>query len=268
MFGTHFYNEHVRKYTGAFGSLFNNINIVRRGPNDTGTNIQKVPISYAPKRKYLERIRQDTKNELNQNRFIALTLPRMSFEMVGMNYDASRQLPKTNYCTFPGADKSNKKKVYTKTPYVIQFQLNVYGKHQDDCLQVIEQIMPYFTPQYTLSIRPFADYPSIVDDVPLTLQGISFTDDFEGTMEQRRTIIYSLDFEMKTDVYGPLVDSPIIEQADIRFFLPDSDGDSDFSYSTDWARYSTFSVTTDPTPVSPDSDYSFVETITLRVDSS
>ena len=207
----------------------------------------------------MERIAETNTNDLADEHFIAITLPRMSYEIVGMQYDPERQLPKMNSCVFAGADgnSNTRARIYTKTPYNIQFQLNVYGKTHDDCLQIVEQIIPYFAPSYTLRIKPLPDFPSIVDNIPLTLTSIGFTDDFEGAEEQRRTIIYTLDFEMKIDFYGPTVEGNIIRTADISFFLDD---DSD---AAGWSWYSTLSVTTDPADANPDSDYSFVETWTF-----
>ena len=139
------------------------------------------------------------------------------------------------------------------------FDLNIYAKHHDDALQIVEQIFPYFTPQYTLSMKPLDDYQEIVDDIPLTLNGTSFTDDYDGPEEQRRIIVYTLSFDMKLDFYGPTLDTKIIEQVDIEFFLNDSDS---------FTSWQTLSITTDPSPVGPDSDFSFVETIKFSRDSS
>lgn len=255
MFGTYFYNERIRRTVGAFGSLFNNLYILRKQANKNVVSQVRVPLSFAPKRKYLERLEEANKNEVSDAHIVAITLPRMSFEITGMNYDSVRQLPRTNAQSFRAADTNRKTKIFTKTPYNIQFQLNVYAKTHDDALQIVEQIMPYFTPSYTLVMTPLDEFPSIKDDVPITLNGISFSDDYEGPMDARRTIVYTLDFEAKIDVYGPTTSGPIIRSADITYFLPT---DSDYQ---GWEKYSTYSVTTDPPLVSPDSDYTFVENI-------
>lgn len=257
MFSTYFYHERVRRTVAAFGSLFNNIYILRKQANNNVVSQVRVPLAFAPKRKFLERIEEANKNEVSDAHIVAITLPRMSFEITGMNYDSSRQLPRTNSLSFPSTDTNRKTKIYTKTPYNIQFQLNLYARSHDDALQVVEQIMPYFTPSYTLTVKPLDEFPSIKDDVPITLQGISFSDDYEGSMETRRTIIYTLDFEMKIDVYGPTSSGAIIRQADISYFLSN---DSDQS---GWDLHSIYSVTTDPIDVSQDSDYTFVETLTI-----
>ena len=257
MFGTYFYHERVRRSVGAFGALFNNLYIMRKQKGGNVTSQVRVPLAFAPKRKFLERIEEDAKNELNEVHVIAVTLPRMSFEIVGMQYDPMRQLPRTQACIVTSPINSQQKqKIYTKTPYNIQFQLNIYAKSHDDALQVVEQIMPYFTPTYTLTMTPLDDYPQIKDDIPISMNGISFSDDNEGTLEQRRTIIYTLDFEMKLDIYGPQVDGKIIHTAYVDFFLDDDDSDA----------FTSMRVTTDPSPVSPDSDYSYVVETTRPTD--
>lgn len=262
MFGNHFYHERVRRSVGVFGSLFNNINIIRKEKSGKSTSQVRVPLSYAPKRKFIDEIRERGKSDLQSDRVIAITLPRMSFEIIGLNYDPSRQLPKMNSCIMAGGSKSTRGRMYTKTPYNVQFQLSIYTKSHDDALQIVEQIFPYFTPQYTISMRPLDEYPSVVDDVPIILNGVSFSDDYEGPIEMRRTIIYTLDFEMKLDFYGPTTESKIIESAQIDFFLENSvDPDADFTH------YATYNVTTDPSPVGPDSDYTFVESFKYSRDS-
>ena len=263
MFGNHFYHERIRRSIGAFGSLFNNINILRKQGSGNVASQVKVPLSFAPKRKFLDEIRQRNSSNLHDEQVIAVTLPRMSFEMVGLNYDPSRQLPKTNNRIKAGSSPSVRNRFYTKTPYNIQFQLNLYTKNHDEALQVLEQIFPYFTPQYTLSMKPMDDFPDIIDDIPLVLNAVTFSDDYEGPAEQRRTIIYTLDFEMKIDFYGPTTESKVIEKADIEFFL-NSIRDSNIEVYT---SYSTLSVTTDPRPVSPDSDFDDVTTLSLTRDS-
>ena len=129
----------------------------------------------------------------------------MAFELVNISYDPTRQLPKTN-----NINKAiegtilNRNKIFAGVPYLISFQLSVFAKQQDDALQVIEQIIPFFNPQYTLSIKPFSLYSDIKQDVPITLTGVVLADDFEGSLEaSRRTIIYTLDFDMQIYFHGP-----------------------------------------------------------------
>lgn len=209
----------------------------------------KVPLSYAPKRKYLERLLENP--DLYTDNKVAVKLPRMSFEIISIAYDPSRQLSKVNSINKTGTSNSTRTKFYPPVPYNINFQLNIYAKSQDDALQVVEQIIPYFTPQYSITVKPLSGFTDIKEDVPVTIQGVTFTDDYEGSMEQRRTIIYTLDFEMKVSFYGPSTDAKIIRQIDIEYYLMHGGlADSD-------TYLGLHRITPDPINVSPDSDFGF-----------
>jgi len=259
MFGTYFYHRRIRRTVSVFGSLFSNIHIVRTDANDSVISTVKVPLSYAPKRKYLERLLENP--NLDTDSKVAIKLPRMSFEIISLNYDATRQLSKVNKYSV-STTNNLKTKFYSPTPYIINFQLNIYAKTQDDALQVVEQIIPYFNPQYTLTIKPIIGYDTIVDDVPIILQSVTFSDDYEGALEARRSIIYSLDFEMKINFYGPVNTGEIIRQADINLGLMNI-GMNDSDVLTERIR-----VAPDPINVSLDSDYGFTTTITTLIDSA
>ena len=210
MFGTHFYHRKVRTWVAIFGKLFNNLYVVR--PNSQ----VKVPLSYAPKQKFLERIRDNPDLDNTQ---VAIKLPRMSFEIVSFAYDPTRQLTKISNFNTIGTANTNRQKFFTPVPYSVNFQLNIYAKNQDDALQIVEQILPTFNPQYTLTIKPFSsEYPTFKEDIPIIIQGLSFADDFEGALEQRRTIIYTLDFEMKVCFYNAINNSEIIRPAKPTLF--------------------------------------------------
>src|SRR6056300_145461 len=229
MFGGHFYHSKTKKAVALFGRLFNNIYVVRQNSAGAVISQLRVPLAYAPRQKYLERIRENP--DLVNDTQVAIKLPRMSFEIVSLTYDAQRQLAKVgNFTTNSSTGEVNKRqKFFNPVPYSINFQLNAYAKSQDDALQIVEQILPTFNPQYALTIKPFAaEYPDFKEDVQIIIQGVSFSDDFEGAMEQRRTIIYSLDFEMKISYHGPIADTSIIRDArakifDIKAGLNDSD---------------------------------------------
>lgn len=254
MFGTWFYHKRVRTAVSVFGSLFNNLHVLRKNQAGATINQVKVPLSYAPKRNFISRL-EEMKNGEESERKVAIKLPRMSFEITSMTYDPTRQLPKTNALSSAselGIDR--RRKLYTATPYTIGFQLNVYAKSQDDALQIVEQILPYFAPQYTLTIKPFSDIPTLTEDVPITLSGVTFQDDFEGAVEQRRTIIYTLDFEMKISLYGPESDKSIIRDVRNSLYLQDMGlADSDVLVKT-------IQTVPNPTSISADSDYGFIET--------
>ena len=235
MFGSYFYHQRIRKAVAIFGSLFNDIYVVRRNANNSVRSQEKVPLSYAPRRDFIDRINQMQDGE-NNERIVAIKLPRMSFEIIGMNYDANRQLPKMNKCTVaPTSFDGTAQRIFTPVPYTIQFQLSVYAKNQDDALQIVEQILPYFTPQYTVTVKP-VDGLDVKEDTPINLTGITFSDDYEAPLESRRTIIYTLDFDMKLSLYKDTNDNgKIITESEIDLFDLDSNelseivsvGDSD-----------------------------------------
>tara|TARA_B100000683_G_scaffold98969_2_gene97843 strand:- start:117 stop:908 length:792 start_codon:yes stop_codon:yes gene_type:complete len=258
MFGGHFYHSKTKKAVALFGRLFNNLYVIRKNSSGAVISQVKVPLSYAPKNKFLERIRENP--SLIDDTQVAVKLPRMSFEITSITYDAQRQLAKVGNFTSTSSDGSTNKrqKFFNPVPYSINFQLNAYAKSQDDALQIVEQILPTFNPQYALTIKPFAtEFPSFKEDIQVIIQSVAFSDDFEGALEQRRTIIYSLDFEMKLSYHGPIADQSIIRTStaklfDIKAGLKDSD-----------IGLETIQVTPNPTSVIglADSDFGFTTTI-------
>ena len=264
MFGTYFYHERIRKAVASFGAMFNNIYVLRKNSSGNTISTQKVPLSYGPRTKFLDRIREQA--NLTTDQRVAIKLPRMAFEITNISYDPSRQLPKTN--NFNKAVEGtilSRNKVYAGVPYLISFQLSVFAKQQDDALQVVEQIVPFFNPQYTLTIKPFSLYNDIKQDVPITLTGVVMADDYEGAMEaSRRTIIYTLDFDMQVYFHGPFSASGIIRQVDTRIF----DANRGLGIGTD-SDVPLERITTTPTPigVGPDSDFGFSTSI-VDIDSA
>jgi hypothetical protein len=249
MFGTYFYHKRVRTAVSVFGSLFNNLYVLRQNSAGEVISQVKVPLSYAPKRNFIERL-EEMRNGEDAERTVAIKLPRMSFEITSMNYDATRQLPKTNYFSQTlSTDETRRNKFFTSVPYDMTFDLNIYAKSQDDALQVVEQILPYFNPQYSISVKPFgSDYPEIKEDVPIILSAITFSDNFEGAVGDRRTIIYTLTFNMKISFYGPEKQGSIIREVNNNIYLMMNDSDQ-FQYNA--------VITPTPTGVSVDSDYGF-----------
>ena len=259
MFGTYFYHEKIRKSVALFGRLFNNIYVIRKNSSGGVLNQLKVPLSYAPRQKFLERIRENP--ELLGDTKVAIKLPRMSFEITSFTYDNTRQLTKLSNFVAAGSSIQQRQKFYSPVPYNINFQLNIFAKNQDDALQIVEQILPTFNPQYTLTIKPFpSEYPDFKEDIPIIIQSLSFQDDYEGAMEQRRSIIYTIDFEMKVAFYGPVAEADIIRLSKAQIFLQDHGKglDSDVLLET---------LTTTPNPTGvigmPDSDFGFNTDISL-----
>lgn len=259
MLANHFYHERIRKSVAMFGSLFNNIYVLRKDSNNKVISQARVPLSYAPSSSFLERIRENP--DLQNDTKVAIKLPRMSFEIISFQYDSQRQLQKVNNINAGIGNTRNK--IYTYTPYTIGFQLNVYAKTQDDALQIVEQILPYFAPQYTLTIKPFADFNDIKEDVPITLNGLTYSDAYEGALDNRRIIIYTLDFNMSANFYGPFTETGIIRKPIVDLYTTNIDSDGAFALYSPSSR-----VVVEPNPLdaSPDSDYGFTTTQYSMVD--
>jgi hypothetical protein len=260
MFGTYFYHQRIRKSVALFGRLFNNIYIMRTLANGDGNSTIKVPLSYAPKRKYMERLLENP--DLDTDAKVAVKLPRMSFEVISITYDSTRQLSKVNNVNYVGTSAANRTKLYSPTPYNIGFQLNIYAKSQDDALQVVEQILPFFSPSYNITVKPLSDIEAIKEDIPVVLNSVSFSDDYEGAMEQRRTIIYTLDFEMKINFYGPTSTAKVIKKSITDIYqMGNGMQDSDLLITS-------IHIVPDPLNASADSDYGFTTTIYGALDSA
>jgi len=210
----YFYNEAIRKTIIVFGSLFNNIQIRQR--NDAGEIFfqGKVPLAYGPTQKFLARLREVP----DLNKPVQITLPRMSFEMVGLSYDPSRKL--TTGTSFCAKDINNGvlRMVHMPVPYNLNFELSIMTKLNDDMLQIIEQILPYFQPNLKVSAI-LLDSIAEKRDIDIVLDNISPTDSYEGDFKERRALIYTLKFTVKTFLFGPIssnsMDSQIIKKVSI-----------------------------------------------------
>lgn len=203
-----------------FGSLFNNIYVLRKNSSGGTIGTVKVPISYAPREQALVRIRDNA--NLDTDTGLGIKLPRLSFEMLAFTYSPERQLQKMGKIqkSIPSdTTVVSRNKIYNYVPYTISFQLNLYAKSQDDGLQILEQILPYFTPQYSLTIKPFSDYADVKEDVPIILQGVAYSDTYEGAVGDRRVINYQLDFEMHANFYGPFNAGKIIRDVETNQYL-------------------------------------------------
>ena len=201
MLGTYFYHEIIRKTVIAFGTLFNDIYIRHEDAAGNDISEMKVPVSYGPRQKFLARIQQQP--ELNKA--TQIDLPRMSFEISSINYDPSRKSGITQ--TFKAKDGEKMKKVFMPVPYNLGFELNILTKLQDDGLQILEQILPFFQPGFTLSVDLVKSIGE-KRDIPMVLQSITQQDDYEGDFATRRALIYTLQFTAKTFMFGPIADTP------------------------------------------------------------
>ena len=204
MLTSHFYHEIIRKTIVSFGTLFNNIEIQHKDKAGSVVSVVKVPISYGPQQKFLARVTEGRDYQGGVAK--ALTLPRMSFEVIGMNYDPSRKV--STMQTFKAVNKTTSKLVkgYMPVPYNINMQMSILAKLNEDAIQILEQILPYFQPAFNLTI----DLVSIIGekrDMPITLEGISMEDNYEDDYLTRRALIYTLNFTCKTFLFGPINNS-------------------------------------------------------------
>ena len=213
MLGTYFYHEILRKTVIGFGTLFNDINIRHRDASGTSFSNLKVPLAYGPIQKFLARIQQQP----DLNREVALTLPRLSFEMTGLQYDPSRKTGVTQ--TFLATQNGNAKKVYMPVPYNVTFELNIISKLNDDSLQIIEQILPYFQPSLNITINLISAIGE-KKDVPVVMESITQNDQYEGGFDSRRLIIHTLRFTAKTYLFGPVAESTdgLIKRVDVDYY--------------------------------------------------
>ena len=208
--GVHFYNQTLKKSVAVFGTLFNNLKVRKTGQGEV-----RVPLAYGPRSKFLARIKQDSDLE---DQKLAIKLPRMSFEITSIDRDSSAALNKGNKKLFDIAGTElNKNILRQSVPYNLGMQLNILSKTQDDALQIFEQILPTFVPDYTVAIKDMDGVGNSVD-VPIILTGTSFTDEYEGDFETRRTIVYILDFEMKVRFTGRVVSKPTIRAVTADLF--------------------------------------------------
>lgn len=210
MFGHQYYHQVLRKYVITFGNLFNDI-IVQRF-NSAGTRIQSiaVPIAYGPKEKFLARINSNPDLEDD----VAIQLPRMGFEMIGMTYDPTRKLAKTQQNRAIGTSNQNLRTQFNSAPYNIDFTLSIFVKNADDGVQIIEQILPFFTPDFTPSVKLLPSM-NLTFDIPVVLQSVTMEDAYEGSFEERRALVYTLNFTMKGYILGPIQTSGVIKRVQV-----------------------------------------------------
>ena len=200
MFGHYFYHKGISKTVTAFGTLFNNIQIRHCDESGNPISVLKVPLAYGPINKFLARIEQGNRGD----RKIAMTLPRMSFEMVSLDYDAQRKASVIQ--TFKASrveDGTAINKIFTPVPYNIGFELNIIAKIQDDVLQIVEQILPFFQPAFNVTVNMLPDVHES-KDIPIVLNRVGFRDDYEGDFSTRRSIVYTLNFTAKTYLFSEL----------------------------------------------------------------
>ena len=213
MLGTYYYHEILRKTVISFGTVFNDIRIRHTNSDGSPFSEARVPLAYGPVQKFLARL--DQQPELNKA--TTMSLPRMSFETTNIVYDPTRKAGITQ--TFKATDGTNLRKVYMPVPYNVGFELNIMTKLNDDALQIVEQILPYFQPSFNLTV----DLVKVIGekrDIPVVLDNISFQDDYEGDYETRRALIYTLNFTAKTYLFGPVADTSdgLIKKVQVDYY--------------------------------------------------
>ena len=243
MLDQRYYWGTIRKAIVAFGNMFNGITIEKKGPNNT-TIVQRVPLSYSPKQKFLARINQQPNVDKASMQVI---LPRMGFEMVAIDYDPNRKIsPLQQTRNLDRATSASSQ--YAPTPYNLTVLLYVYARNQDDGLQIIEQILPYFNPDYNLNFKAIPEL-GIQNDLPVLLNNIGFEDDYEGDFVTRRSVTWTLTFTLKLNFYGPVTRSGIIRKVVANTF-----NDQELSQ-----QKQKITVQTNPTAANVGDDYSYLE---------
>jgi hypothetical protein len=210
----HFYNRTIRKIVVAFGTVFNDIFLIRYTKDGlTAKETFKVPLNWGAKEKYITRINADP----TLTKSIATTVPRISFEMTGMSYDSSRKLPSTMR-NFSANNATSVKTQFVPVPYNFDFSLSIYVRNTEDGTQILEQILPFFTPDFSLTVDFIPDLDPKYD-MPIILNSVSNEVDYEGDMMTTRLIIWNLEFTAKGHIWPPVKTSKIITTANTNTFI-------------------------------------------------
>jgi hypothetical protein len=248
MLGQQFYHESIRKVIVAFGTTFNNIQLVRKDNDGNIKQSMKVPLAYGPRQKWLVRLNEDA----DLSKTVAVTLPRIGFEIQTLSYDSSRKLNRVQkFKKVKGANSNRLDTQFMPVPYNLSIQLYIMAKQSDDALQIVEQILPFFQPDYTLTINDMTDM-GIKRDVPIVLNDISYEDNYQGDFETRRALIYTLDFTAKFYLYGPVTSSTVIKTVQVDQFADIKDNSP--------RREQRYTVAPTPSNASADDDFGFNET--------
>jgi len=255
MLGQQFYHESIRKVIIAFGTTFNNIQLVRKDNDGNIKQSMKVPLAYGPRQKWLTRLNEDA----DLSKTVAITLPRIGFEIQNLSYDPARKLNRVQKIKkVKGVNDDRLDTQFMPVPYNLNIQLYVMAKESDDSLQIIEQILPYFQPDYTLTINDMADM-GIKRDVPIVLNSVSYEDNYQGDFETRRALIYTLDFTAKFYLYGPVTSQAVIKTVQVDQYSDLKD--------TAPKREQRYTVSPKPATADADDDFGFNETSAFFTDS-
>ena len=247
MLGSTFYHETLRKCIIGFGTLFNDIHIIRKDSSGNTIQSMKVPLAYGAKQKFLSRLTEDP----SLTKTVAITLPRIGFEIGQIAYDSTRKLNKIQKVKKAGSAGNKVDTQYMPVPYNINFELFAMSKNSDDALQIVEQILPYFQPDYTITINDIVQMSS-KRDVPIVLTGISYEDNYAGDWAERRAIIYTMSFTAKCYLYGPVISGQVITKVQVDEYTDSSTAAP--------KREQRLTVTPSPADASMDDNFGFNET--------
>ncbi len=245
-----YYHEILKKTVVGFGSMFNDIFLIRKNNSGEVKQKMKIPLSYGPKEKFLARLKSDP----NLSKSVAISLPRIGFELGSFNYDPSRKLNKINTIKIPKVgDTEAVSKQFSPVPYSVSFELYIMVKNSDDGIQIVEQILPTFSPSYTMTIKDSSELNNI-QDVPVILESISYEDSYDGDFATRRAIIYTLSFTAQVNLYGPVTSQGVIKKVDTSVYT-----DVPINSPT---RKQKYSVQVDPITATENDDFGFEDSWT------
>lgn len=228
MLGHVFFHDTIRKYVATFGTIFNDIKLNRTNREGEVIETIGVPLTYAAQDKFVTRLQQDA----NLDKHVAIQLPRMSFNMIDMQYDASRMTPATNRLTnvrTPDAVNT----IHSLVPYDFTFQLSIYTKTNEDGVRIVEQILPFFVPQFAPSVQ-LLDDPDVVQDIPIIFGGVQIQDVFDGNFEDRRILIHTMTFVMKGYMIGPKIEKKLILSANTHYRIAGFDSTGNITTSNNF----------------------------------
>ena len=250
--GTTFYHNHIRKAIIAFGTIFNDINIERKNSAGAIAQAIRVPLAYSTKQKFMTRIARVTDTSTRGE--VAITLPRMGFEIQGIQYDPARktQVINKNKVVGTGDDVNTVRVAFNSTPYNMQLALYIFAKNQDDGLQCLEQIIPYFNPDFNVTINDLPEL-GIKRDIKITLDNVMYEDEYEGAFENRLSIVWTLNFTMRLNFYSNVANQSVIKKT-----IADIYNDPTMSLSTLNDRLR-LTAEVNPSTATPEDAYTFLE---------
>lgn len=266
MLGSHFFHNLIRKYVVLFGSIFNDIYIDRIDANGTVQKSLKIPLQYGPKERYLARYRQNP----DLLREVSMVFPRMAFEITSINYDSTRKLNTIGKIRNTDSIANSLDIQYNPVAYNFDITLSIISRNTEDALRIVEQIIPYFTPQWTETLS-LVDGMNINMDIPIILKQVQMIDTYSNNFEEKEWIIWDLTFVLKGYLYGPTRRKSIIKQSILNAYIPKGTAASGVGITPAVATIkvtpgltsngeptSNASLTIPSSEISPDDNYGFI----------